>query len=269
MSNNIAALASVLLIGSSQMAFASEFNAPWRESNSVIIIDPYHLNDLNFDQLAKDKKVVAIIHQATQGLNVDVKYSDRRTEALKRNILCGSYHLLTIDDVEQQINLYLDTVGKHDNETYAIDIECLITGSGLNPDGTAQCKPKFSGVTIEQTLSAVALFKKKTGTFPLLYMNDSVTSGMKAAFASNPDEYKSLRIWYARFKTDISDVFPDGIWNTYTLWQFSSELTCTPSPGDCAYRVPGADYKMDVNVYFGTEEQLRRNWPLNTSPNLR
>jgi len=33
----------------------------------------------------------------------------------------------------------------------------------------------------------------------------------------------------------------------------------------CLYTVPGTEYDMDVDVYDGTIEELRKKWPLNGS----
>jgi len=74
--------------------------------------------------------------------------------------------------------------------------------------------------------------------------------------------FAKTRLWYARFKRSVTD-FPEGTWKTYTLWQFSSELNCDPSNRPaCLYTVPGTEYDMDVDVYHGTIEELRKKWPL-------
>jgi hypothetical protein len=49
-------------------------------------------------------------------------------------------------------------------------------------------------------------------------------------------------------------------WATYTLWQFSSEIDCS-AQGTCLYNVPGTRFDMDVNVFFGTPEGLKAQWP--------
>jgi len=33
----------------------------------------------------------------------------------------------------------------------------------------------------------------------------------------------------------------------------------------CLYTVPGTEYDMDVDVYNGTIEELRKKWPLDSS----
>ena len=42
-----------------------------------------------------------------------------------------------------------------------------------------------------------------------------------------------------------------------TFWQFSSELNCKPNQ-TCPYRVPGTREDMDVNVFRGSETDLKQ-----------
>ena len=67
-------------------AFAQspEFNEPWKNPNIALAIDPYEGNDINWDKLATDTRVVAVIHRATIGDRADRKYAERKIEAKKR-----------------------------------------------------------------------------------------------------------------------------------------------------------------------------------------
>jgi hypothetical protein len=180
-----------------------------------------------------------------------------RRAGLKRNgedIFGDTYHLLTTADVKQQIDRYLATVGTNADEVDAIDVECLSTDNN--------CQNVAYKVTIDQVLTALRYFHQKNGNFPLLYTNGSVKTALAPKLASDPD-LRSVRLWYDRFRPDISDFFPDQQWKTYSLSQFSSEINCNPAPDPCPYRVPGTAHDMDVNVFFGTEQSLRDLWPLN------
>lgn len=68
---------------------ANEFSQPWESPSAAIILDPYEKNKINWDELQKDRKVVAIIHKATEGLRVDKEYQARMAEAKKRGYLWG------------------------------------------------------------------------------------------------------------------------------------------------------------------------------------
>jgi len=243
----------VLALGIGGHAQASEFSRPWRDADVAIVLDPFQGNAIDWDKLATDTRVAGMIHRATIGMNSDSKYTERRGEAKDRGLKWGSYHLLTTADPENQVDNYLSVTGTEAAETYAIDIECLSVIEGC-------AKPSMK-VSIAQIEVAVRRFKEKTGRLPLIYANGSVTSVLAEKLAGKP-ELSGIKLWYARYKSTL-DNFPQGIWTSYTLWQFSSEINCNPPPGTCPHRVPGTKFDMDINVYNGTVAELRAAWPLN------
>src|SRR5213596_436766 len=82
-------------LGAALTAFAQspEFNGPWTNPKVAIAIDPFEKNEIDWDALATDPRVVAIIHRATIGDRADVKYAERRDEAKQRGYKWGAYHL--------------------------------------------------------------------------------------------------------------------------------------------------------------------------------
>ena len=58
-----------LILCSALVSFAQspEFNEPWKNPKIAIAIDPFEKNEIDWDQLATDTRVVAIIHRATIG----------------------------------------------------------------------------------------------------------------------------------------------------------------------------------------------------------
>jgi GH25 family lysozyme M1 (1,4-beta-N-acetylmuramidase) len=102
--------------------------------------------------------------------------------------------------------------------------------------------------------------KEKTGRYPFVYANNLVTKAIADRYGED-DVFMKTRLWYARFKRSVTD-FPVGTWRTYTIWQFSSEINCRPEDRTaCLYTVPGTEYDMDVDVFNGTIEELKSNWP--------
>jgi len=88
----------------------------------------------------------------------------------------------------------------------------------------------------------------------------AVVSEISRRFRADP-VFSKASLWYARFRQTIPD-FPRGTWSTYSLWQFSSEINCTPArPSDCLFRVPGTQTDMDINVFNGSAEELKSRWP--------
>lgn len=227
----------------SATAHASEFSAPWEEKDRAIIIDPYEENPIDWEKLKQDKRVVAIIHRATIGFRKDALYEARKKEAIGRGYLWGSYHLGRSGDPVAQAKFYLEAVKPGDSELIALDIE------GMSK----------KDMTISDAKKFVQEIASKTGRYPLLYTNDDTARFISRTESKSPTVFSKTPLWYARFKNTITD-FPKGVWSTYTVWQFSSEINCNKE-SPCPYRVPGTMMDMDVNVFYGTAEELKAKWP--------
>ncbi|HNI81245.1 MAG TPA: glycoside hydrolase family 25 protein [Rhodocyclaceae bacterium] len=219
-------------------AGAAEFNAPWNDAQIALVIDPYAANSLKWDALAGEPRVVAIIHKATIGTQgLDKAYWTRKAEARQRGYLWGSYHWGVAGDPEKQADYYLDTVKPGDDELIALDLE----------DATSR--------TLMSAAEAVRFIERihaRSGRYPVLYTNHASAVLISKTYKNSVFAHTPL--WYARFKTQVTD-FPKGLWPTYTLWQFSSEIKPQKA-------IPGTRSDMDVNVFNGSVEQLRTAWPL-------
>ena len=229
-------------------AFAQspEFSEPWKNPKIAIAIDPFEGNDINWDQLATDTRVVAIIHRATIGDRKDRKYAERRDEAKKRGYKWGAYHFGKPGDPIKQADFFLDTVKPEADELIALDLESVNATRHMSFD---------------EARVFIKRIKEKTGRYPLIYANDEVTKAISEQYSVD-DVFAKTHLWYARFKRNITD-FPQDTWKSYTLWQFSSEQNCTAANRNaCLYTVPGTEYDMDVDVYNGTISELRSRWPL-------
>jgi len=238
----------VLFCCSSFSAYAQspEFNEPWKNPNIALAIDPFEGNDIDWDQLATDKRVVAIIHRATIGDRADRKYAERRDEAKKRGYKWGAYHFARAGDPIKQADFFLNTVKPAADELMALDLESV--------DSTKHMSFDDARIFIKR-------IKEKTGRYPFVYANNEVLKAISDQYGAD-EVFPRTRLWYARFKKNVTD-FSTGTWKTYTIWQFSSEQNCgAANRGACLYTVPGTEYDMDVDVYNGTIEELRSKWPL-------
>lgn len=219
-------------------ASAAEFDAPWKDPAVTLVIDPYYANSIDWDKLATEPRVAAIIHKATIGATkLDPGYVKRKTEARKRGYLWGSYHWGVTGEPEKQADFYIDTVKPGSDELIALDLEDARSRTLMN---------------VDEAIRFVERVKLRTGRYPLLYTNHSSAKLISANYQGSV--FAKTPLWYARFKAKVTD-FPRGVWPTYTLWQFSSELL--PQ-----LPVPGTKSDMDINVFNGTAEQLRAAWPL-------
>jgi lysozyme len=226
-----------------------EFNEPWKNLNIAIVIDPFEGNPIDWEKLATDKRVVAIIHRATIGDRVDRKYAERKIEAKRRGYKWGAYHFGRPGDPIKQADFFLETVKPEKDDLIVLDLD------GLDP---------AKHMSLQDGRAFIKRIKEKIGRYPFVYANNLVTKAISEQFPDD-DVFDKTRLWYARFKRTVTD-FPAGIWKTYTLWQFSSEINCSAADRNaCLYTVPGTEFDMDVNVYNGTIEELRESWPFAVS----
>ncbi len=236
-----------LFLCSTIVSFAQspEFSEPWKNPKIAIAIDPYERNEIDWDLLATDTRVVAIIHRATIGDRRDRKYAERKIEAKKRGYKWGAYHFGKPGDPIKQADFFLDTVRPDKDDLIALDLEST----------------DAKDMSLDEARAFIKRIREKTGRYPLIYANNEVTKAISDQYGAD-DVFVKTRLWYARFRRNVTD-FPPGTWKTYTIWQFSSEQNCSPANRSaCLYTVPGTEYDMDVDVYNGTIEELRNRWPL-------
>jgi GH25 family lysozyme M1 (1,4-beta-N-acetylmuramidase) len=226
-------------------AQSPEFSSPWKNPNIALAIDPFEGNAIDWDLLATDKRVVAIIHRATIGDRVDKKYAERKIEAKKRGYKWGAYHLGKPGDPIKQADFFLETVKPDKDDLLALDLE--------STDSTKHMSFAEARIFLNRV-------KEKTGRYMMVYANNVVVKAISDEIGKD-DVFAKTTLWYARFKSNVTD-FPKGTWQTYTLWQFSSEINCKADDrNSCLYTVPGTEYDMDVDVFNGTIEELRERWP--------
>jgi lysozyme len=234
-----------LMVATVCLAQTGEFREPWKSENAALVLDPFEGNSIDFDKLATEPRVVAMIHRATIGGRKDTKYAARRDEAKRRRYKWGSYHLGKPGDPVAQADFYLATVRPGDDEVMALDIESLNASTDMS---------------LANARRFLLRVQEKTGRLPILYGNDAVIRKISTSFGRD-EVFSKTRLWYARFRQEIPN-FPRGTGETYTLWQFSSEINCTPArPDACLIRVPGTKMDMDVNVFHGTVDELKAQWP--------
>jgi lysozyme len=220
----------------------SAFSSPWKNSNTTIVIDAYQGNSIDWNKMATDSKVAGVIHRSSSGLKVDTQYLARKKIALERGYLWGAYHLGKKGNTIEQAKLFLNLINDEPNTLMILDLEDTTAGNFMTIDEAAN----FMNYVYEQT-----------GRTPVVYANQTTTVQLNKKVKSNHLFQKS-KLWYARFKSIVTD-FPAGIWSSYFLWQFSSEINCTTT-GSCLYNVPGTKFDMDINVFNGSAVDLAVQW---------
>ena len=218
------------------------FYSPWNKNWTAIVIDAYQGNSINWDQMATDERMVGVIHRSSIGLRTDTKYLERKAIALERGYLWGAYHLGYKGNVKEQVDLFLSLVGDTKSTLMILDLEDTSNGTFM---------------TIDEAAEFMEIVYERTGKIPVVYANHSTTKKLNSQMANNA-LFQQSKLWYARFKSNVYD-YPAGIWPNYFLWQFSSEINCSTT-GSCLYNVPGTRSDMDINVFYGTEADLRAKW---------
>lgn len=217
----------------------SPTDRPWLSNDAVLVLDPYEDNGIDWDQLAKDKQVKAIINRAFFGLRPDKKYEERTAEAKKRGYSVGIYLLGRPGDPIAQADRLIEAGERLGVKFLALDIENM--------------EPSKS-MTIPDAAKFIQRVKDKTGRYPAFYTNFSTYTFVSKHFGAD-SVFAKTPLWLARFGRRIG-MNNFNVWKDYTLWQFQSEINCKPKQ-TCFRRVPGAAFDMDVDVFRGNETELR------------
>src|SRR5258707_462102 len=146
------------------------------------IIDISHWDDpIDFEKVS-NAGIIAVIAKATQGVKgVDKTYTKFKAKAASFEMLWGSFHFATGDDVTLQIENYLKTVDPEKDELVCIDFE-------PNPQGTS--------MSLAQARDFVGLFEHKAGRYPVLYGGH----WLKEALGGKADDLLSkCPLWLAQY----------------------------------------------------------------------
>src|ERR1051326_790667 len=175
------------------VAQSPEFKEPWKNPQVALAIDPYERNDIDWDKLATDKRVAAIIHRAPIADRVARTYLERRDEAKKRGYKWGAYHFGKPGDPIKQAEFFLQTVKPDKDDLIALDLE--------STDGARH-------MSLDEARAFIRYARGKTGRYPVVYANNEVTLAISEKFGAD-DIFAKTQLWYARFNRTVTD-FPRG-----------------------------------------------------------
>lgn len=246
----------------------ADWDRPWRNEERALVIDAYEFNPINWNQMTGDKRIAGFINKASDGLppnwscrgltgddenlckNRWWKYSvtqelymTRREIAKMHGLKWGAYHLGRPGNPREQADHFIDFAKPEADDLIALDIE--------DNDPKAWMSLADAEIFARQ-------IKIRLDRYPVLYTNGSTADYIARNKATYP-LLSRLQLWYARYRDDITGVFPEGNWDAPALWQFSSMHNC--SARSCPYRVAGAKNDIDVNVSPLTVAELKAAWP--------
>lgn len=239
LSTILPAVGALALTWSSAAFPQSTSDRAWLLPDAQLVIDPYEANSINWDQLAQDKAVKAVLHRAYHGWTKDAKFEERTAEAKRRGYSVGLYLLGKPGDPIAQADLLVAAGERTEVKLLALDIE------NMNP---------ASSMTLADAERFIDRVHEKTGRYPLFYTNFSTYQHISTNYGAS-SAFAKTRLWIARFR-EHHGLDSTRIWPDYTLWQFQSELNCAGTQS-CYHRVPGTRPDMDVNVFRGSEVELR------------
>ena len=258
-------IATVLIV---YPATADTFKSPWRDKDQALVIDAYERNAVDWNKMVTDKQIRAFIGKASDGVppnwgcaygdqtkrtlcrktfkNYFMKqelYNTRRAIAKNLGLKWGAYHLGRPGNPVAQANHFLNFADPQPDELIALDIE--------------HDNPK-KWISFEDAEIFAKHIHKRLGRYPILYTNHH-TAQRIAQLRHKYPLLSRLPLWYARFRSDITGVFPMGNWEDYVLWQFSSQANCLGRR--CLYRVPGTKRDIDINATGMTVAEFEKAWP--------
>jgi lysozyme len=201
-----------------------------------IVIDLSHHNAHVDFQRVRATGIVGVIHKATQGVGfIDSKYRVRKQAALAAGLLWGAYHFGTGEDVDEQVNHFLDVTQPDGSFVLVLDFEKNEPSPG-------------NSISSPQAKHFLAVTEQRAGQRPTIYTG----SYMNSTVGGHPDpDLARYRVWWARY-TDVPHLHPT--WQSYWLWQYTDghhgpEQREVDGVGSC-----------DCNTFVGTEAELRANW---------
>ena len=199
----------------------------------------------------------------------DRGYEPYRKKAKALGYLWGSFYIgISSVGPRTQARFYLDNAKPTDDEVMALDLEDISKEEYMN---------------LDQAVIFINYIKNATGRYPIVYVTGSVHDAIFNKFGKN-SVFSKVPLWYARNTDEITPYFAISPWQTYTLWQFSSEINCCktvrgktvcdPPTSCCPFgidpsvpKISGINIDMDVNVFYGTKEELRKAWPFTFKDN--
>lgn len=228
----------LMVIAAAPVRAQSADDRPWEMVSARLVIDPFDGNSIDWDKLEQDRAVKGVLHRAYFGTRKDAKVDVRIAEAKRRGFGTGLYLLGRPGDPIAQADLLIALGKKLGVETLALDIEDMSSAS----------------MSLADAQRFIARIIEGTGKAPLFYTNFSTYRHVSSKFGAG-SAFAKCPLWIARFRSSHG-MDSAKVWQSYTLWQFQSEINCKPGQA-CFRRAGGTRSDMDVNIFRGTDEAFR------------
>ena len=211
---------------------------PWLLADVPLVIAPSAEDTIEWNALATDPRVKAVVHKASQGSRADPAFLTRAEEAKKRGLFWGAYHLGTPGDPLGQAEFFVDLASQSGAKFLALEIQDL--------------DPQRS-MSLEDAAKFVEHVHFLTGRHPAVHVNSAVYDALSQAY-DKTSVFAKTPLWITNFRSQLGRQ-NRRVWSDYTLWQFSSERNCNARQ-PCLYRAPGTRTDMDLSVFNGDPARL-------------
>ncbi len=214
---------------------------PWFKPNYPIVVNINQTYSIRFDTINTDKKIMGIIHKASEGLLADKAFGYRQKLAASKQLLYGSYHVGTNADATEQADFYLKIINTTKKEVMALYLE----------DKTE------NAMTLTNAIVFIERVYKKTKRYPFVYVTPKVFTAIANDYDST-SVFAKCPLWYAYFTPKLLPL-ETRVWKTVSLWQFCGSFN-SQKARNCAYQVPGASNDVCVNVFNGSRTDWLAIW---------
>lgn len=196
--------AAALLLAVAPAQPQSAADRPWMLPDTILILDPYEANAIDWDRVVTDKAVRAVIHRAFYGLRPDRKYEQRIAIARKRGLLVGLYLLGRPGDPIKQADALIAAGERSGVTLLGLDIE------NMDP---------ARSMTIANAARFITRVQEKTGRYPVFYTNFSTYQHISQNY-DQTSVFAKTPLWLARFR-NAHGMQGQRVWPDYKFGNFS------------------------------------------------
>lgn len=228
-------------------ALGIQLLVPTHPFNPRCIFDVSHHNSaaepFNF-AAARAAGQLAVIIKATDGSGTDKWYAKHHRAALIAELLVGSYHFGRNEDGANQADLFLSV---HQSGITVLDVE--------SPSDEKPPHP----MTVDQAEAFVKRVYEHTSHYPGIYAGIEHLTRLAASELIT----KNCWVWLAGYtkQPKLGNAWLSKGEN-WTIWQYTDAPNALGHT--TALAADGKPYRLDLNEFNGTEEELLSFWQSNT-----
>jgi lysozyme len=207
----------------------------------IIDLSHHHKQDIDWNA-AKQAGIVAVIHKATEGLDVpDFCYHKRRIEARQAGLFWGSFHFsgASSSNGAQQADYYIKYADPQQDDFICFDCE--------------------KHGTFENMKAFVDRVRDRLGRYPAIYGRRLLRELMQGK--SQSTVCRGI-LWYDEYpKGQFStpqQVLPEG-WSDWTIWQYTDGHS-----GPHPRTTPGVG-NVDRSAFKGSVDEFKKHWPFSVA----